>query len=297
MTEYWKSQARKYCEFCKCWFADNKVSISFHENGKRHKENVQKHISQLSKKSAKEFKQKAKVDEDIKKMETAAMAAYLKDVQSNADITSQSIRDIIEKEGGAEATIIVKSGSSHSQQKITDPIWHEVKNEDGSLYYWNTITNETTWDTPDEYLSIAEQEKKKLKEAEKKKKVEKLKLAKQNEAIKEVNAHLAREKMKEFAVNKNDPPSTKNTVDYGPAPRAAKPYGAWTPIVNKPEENIDLQLPKANKEVVPPPVVVQPEIIQFKEKHVGSLGEGPVEFKRRKFNNAKRNARQKLDDD
>lgn len=64
-------------------------SISFHENGKRHKENVHKHISQLSKKSAKEFKQKEKMDDDIKKMEKAAMAAYLKDVQNNADLTSQ----------------------------------------------------------------------------------------------------------------------------------------------------------------------------------------------------------------
>lgn len=64
-------------------------SISFHENGKRHKENVQKHISQLSKKSAKDFKQKEKMDDDIKKMEAAAMAAYLKDVQNNADLTSR----------------------------------------------------------------------------------------------------------------------------------------------------------------------------------------------------------------
>ena len=30
MTEYWKSQAKKFCDFCKCWIADNKaVSHSF----------------------------------------------------------------------------------------------------------------------------------------------------------------------------------------------------------------------------------------------------------------------------
>lgn len=28
-ADYWVSQARKYCEFCKCWIADNKpVSVS-----------------------------------------------------------------------------------------------------------------------------------------------------------------------------------------------------------------------------------------------------------------------------
>lgn len=52
---------------------------------------MQKHISQLSKRSAQEYKKKAKVDDEIKKMEEAAMAAYAKDVQNNADLTSQVI--------------------------------------------------------------------------------------------------------------------------------------------------------------------------------------------------------------
>ena len=25
MTEYWKSQAKKFCDFCKCWISDNKA--------------------------------------------------------------------------------------------------------------------------------------------------------------------------------------------------------------------------------------------------------------------------------
>lgn len=62
-------------------------------------------------------------------------------------------------------------------------------------------------------------------------------------------------------------------------------------------EQVDLQLPKNEKVLPPPPVVVQPEIIQFKEKRIESLGDEPVEFKKRKFNNPKRNMRQKLDDD
>lgn len=41
------------------------------------------------------------------------------------------------------------------------------------------------------------------------------------------------------------------------------------------------------------------EKVQFKEKRLQSLGDddGPVEFKRRKVNNAKRNMRQKNDDE
>lgn len=54
---------------------------------------------------------------------------------------------------------------------------------------------------------------------------------KQEEAIKEVKAHMAREKMREFAV-KQEPP-TNSTVDYGPTPRAAVPYGSWKPVQNE----------------------------------------------------------------
>ncbi|CAH0581252.1 unnamed protein product [Chrysodeixis includens] len=294
MTEYWKSQARKYCEFCKCWFADNKVSISFHENGKRHKENVQKHISTLSKKSAKEFKQKEKIDDDIKKMEAAAMAAYLKDVQNNADLTSQSINEMINQSGGSNETTLVVATTPAKKA-----VWNEVKSEDGSSYFWNTVTNETSWDTPDEYVSIADQEKSKLKEESKDKKNKKIKKQQQKQAQeevnKEVNAHLAREKMRELAVNK-DPPPPKRMIDYGPPPRAVKPYGSWTPVITQPTEAVDLQLPKG-KELPPPPVIMEPEVIQFKEKRVQSLGDEPVEFKKRKINNPKRNMRQKLDDD
>lgn len=37
------------------------------------------------------------MDDDIKKMEAAAMAAYLKDVQNNADLTSQVVLTYILK--------------------------------------------------------------------------------------------------------------------------------------------------------------------------------------------------------
>ncbi|XP_045447414.1 WW domain-binding protein 4 [Melitaea cinxia] len=291
MTTYWKSQDRKYCEFCKCWFADNKVSISFHENGKKHKENVKKHINQLSKRSAKEFKQKEKIENDIKKMEAAAMTAYLKDIQNNADLTSQSINEMLEVSGNTSKDIIVPSSSS----KKDVPVWKEVKNEENdSTYFWNMETNETTWDPPDNYVSLAQQEQKKLNDKEEQKRQKKLKKQKLKDAAMEVKAHMTRESMRELAVDKDKPPPTSNIPLFGPV-TASKPYGSWKPVVKEPEQKIDLQLPKSKKEVIPPPVVVEPETVQFKEKRIESLGEGPVEFKKRKLN--KRNIRQKLDDD
>ncbi|KAL6268736.1 hypothetical protein P5V15_001863 [Pogonomyrmex californicus] len=91
-AEYWKSQGRKFCDFCKCWIADNKPSIDFHEGGKKHKENVSKRLKEIHKNSAKQAKQNKKLEDDIKKMENAAMAAYLKDVENNTrDMTAQRI--------------------------------------------------------------------------------------------------------------------------------------------------------------------------------------------------------------
>ncbi|XP_050450584.1 WW domain-binding protein 4 [Cataglyphis hispanica] len=92
MADYWKSQGRKFCDFCKCWIADNKPSIDFHEGGKKHKENVSKRLKEIYKNSAKQAKQNKKFENDLKKMENAAMAAYMKDVENNTrDMTVQNI--------------------------------------------------------------------------------------------------------------------------------------------------------------------------------------------------------------
>nr|XP_031845376.1 WW domain-binding protein 4 isoform X1 [Nomia melanderi] len=91
-ADYWKSQGRKFCDFCKCWIADNKPSIDFHEGGKKHKDNVSKRLKEIHKNSAKQAKQNKKMEDDIKKMESAAMAAYLKDVENNTrDMTADRI--------------------------------------------------------------------------------------------------------------------------------------------------------------------------------------------------------------
>ena len=38
MTEYWVSNAKHHCKFCKCWLQGDKASIRHHENGSRHRE-------------------------------------------------------------------------------------------------------------------------------------------------------------------------------------------------------------------------------------------------------------------
>ncbi|CAD6214766.1 GSCOCG00004206001-RA-CDS [Cotesia congregata] len=92
MADYWQSQGRKFCDFCKCWIADNRASIDFHENGKKHKENVTKRVKDIYKNSTKQAKIQKKFESDLEYMEKAAMAAYVKDVEGNTvDITAQEI--------------------------------------------------------------------------------------------------------------------------------------------------------------------------------------------------------------
>lgn len=284
MTEYWKSNERKFCDYCKCWLADNKISISFHESGKKHKENVTKRLSELSKSSAKDYKNKLKVDEEMRKMEAAAMASYMQDVKNNADLTSQNINKILEE---TNSTLSTKDYLTEVPQD--DKIkWQQMKSEDGNMYYWNEDTNETTWEEPDgEYIPY-KQEKKKDKKAK-----ESFIKKKQEEAIEEVRAHMQREKMKELIAKPEESPLPV----CGPAPRAADPYGTWQTINTGPQVLIDFELPKVEKPVAPV-VILEPERHKFKEKTVTSLGQGEVQFKKRKLNSgAKKNIRQKNNDD
>uniref|UniRef100_A0A182WRB6 WW domain-binding protein 4 n=1 Tax=Anopheles quadriannulatus TaxID=34691 RepID=A0A182WRB6_ANOQN len=93
MADYWKSNDRKYCDFCKCWIADNKSSVQFHENGKRHQMNVQKRISEISRNSYKAQQEQNKIDADLKKMNDAAMKAYMQDISAGADISSRELNE------------------------------------------------------------------------------------------------------------------------------------------------------------------------------------------------------------
>jgi len=90
MTEYWQSQARKFCDFCKCWIADQKASIEFHENGKRHQQAVKDRLRDIGQKGVREEKKTAKEEQWLKQIEQQAMKDYRnKDLQENSDLTAK----------------------------------------------------------------------------------------------------------------------------------------------------------------------------------------------------------------
>lgn len=63
-------------------------------------------------------------------MESAAMEAYRRDVENNADLTSIAINKKV-----AEENLSISSGSGIKK------VWREAKSDDGNTYYWNIMTN------------------------------------------------------------------------------------------------------------------------------------------------------------
>ncbi|XP_066137714.1 WW domain-binding protein 4-like isoform X2 [Euwallacea fornicatus] len=296
MADYWKSQDRKYCDFCKCWITDNKASRDFHENGRRHKENVKKRLKNIIRDSAKTQKETQKVDVSIRAMEAAALEAYRKDVESNssADLTSIAMNKKL-KDGNLE----IASGNSNK-------VWREMVATGGKSYYWNTITNETTWSPPAiGFFSVLDQKAEKNKAIAKQyREVERYNrredmLRKQDKEQEEAEerARLAREKLKERRVQDEIPEPV-----YGPIidPGRNDPYGKWYTVPESTAAEIDYQLPA--QEYFECPIVVEPEptVKEFKEKTVENIdaSEGESSFKKRKLSSmTKKNMRQRLDVD
>ncbi|XP_022901271.1 WW domain-binding protein 4 [Onthophagus taurus] len=298
MADYWKSQARKYCEFCKCWIADNKPSVEFHEKGRRHQDNVAKKLKYITKKTRRDEKESLRTDVMLKQMESAALEAYRKDVENNRDLSSIEIKKKMEENNlGFGASCY--SGSKHQK------LWREAKNDDGKSYYYNTITNESIWEKPKEgYVSLTDQmneiTKQQLKLVQKQRIVDaRMQAEEEKREAAELKAAEFREKMKERRV---EPEPDISTVVSGPIlePPTPDPYGRWQKVETVTTSTIDLQLPKQDFEYFQVPTLpeYEPPPKEFKEKSVESLGGGKETFKKRKFlGNAKKNSRQRVNDD
>ncbi|XP_006003543.1 WW domain-binding protein 4 isoform X1 [Latimeria chalumnae] len=145
MADYWKSQPKKFCDYCKCWIADNKPSIDFHEKGKNHKENVAKKISEIKKKSMDKAKEEAKKSKEFAAMEEAALRAYEKDLKRLG-------------EAGLVSTTPTTAQSQKEQKKVSQKktvqtsSWVEGVSPEGYTYYYNTETEESQWERPEGFL-------------------------------------------------------------------------------------------------------------------------------------------------
>ncbi|KAK2715862.1 WW domain-binding protein 4-like isoform X2 [Artemia franciscana] len=288
MSEYWKSTPKKFCDFCKCWIADNKASVQFHESGKNHKENVTKKITDLRKKGIKEKQEKDEFDEEMRRIEEAALEAYQSDVYKNPDMTGFEVQQKVEEVTGEKI------------EKECD--WYEAKSDEGHIYYWNIKTQATQWEKPAYgYFTLEEQQKRDEKpledvkknlvsEEEKNDKPKGIKLSKPTLIFKK---KVSKEEKK--VVSKEE---VSTPIAYGPVP-AGDPYGGWETRVKPMTDQagpVDLQLPQTDLEEIPVPQLHPEKRFSFQTKVVNSLG-GTAEFKKRRINEeTKRNVRTRGED-
>ncbi|XP_048775808.1 WW domain-binding protein 4-like [Ostrea edulis] len=295
MSEYWKSQPRKFCEYCKCWITDNKPSVDFHEKGKKHQENVKRKIDEVRKKGITDAKKQEKLEDDLEKMEKAALEAFKKDLASDPELAAKyGVRVRSEAEKEAEKTkketaadIARQKALENVERKQREGEWYEAKSSEGYTYYWNTVTHESKWVAPKVYVSLEEQEAKKMEEEEETKK--------QARVQEELDA-------------------LPDQVTVGPLLRgttSTTAYGRWTTVQELPNLDLpedppipleplpveDIPLPEPPKEKVEK----KQEGGRFKEKRVKSLASDndttKVTFKKRKLGSGARNTRQREDED
>jgi len=96
----WKSQENKFCKYCKCWVADNRVSQSFHEQGARHKKALEESLIEMKKTQVKEAKKEDFRCNALRQMEEAALQDYKdKDIGESRDFTAKLYNNEVEVEG------------------------------------------------------------------------------------------------------------------------------------------------------------------------------------------------------
>ncbi|KAH8862166.1 WW domain-binding protein 4 [Schistosoma japonicum] len=153
MADYWKSNPKKYCELCKCWMADNKISIQNHENGMRHKASVAKKVNELTRSNKCAEMEKKNLEACLQQINDSAHLSMMKDLERDPSLAKQYGIVLAKSPYGQsndESNKMEKPATNKSRSNLPNAanIWKESITPDGKHYYWNVATRATQWTRP-----------------------------------------------------------------------------------------------------------------------------------------------------
>mmetsp|Transcript_37092 Transcript_37092/g.148018 ORF Transcript_37092/g.148018 Transcript_37092/m.148018 type:complete len:245 (-) Transcript_37092:900-1634(-) len=90
MSEYWVSNARHHCKYCKVWIADNKIQRRQHEEGLKHKDNVERFISNMKEENQKKKQEELRKKEELFRINQAAERAHFHDLYKHHPDANES---------------------------------------------------------------------------------------------------------------------------------------------------------------------------------------------------------------
>lgn len=257
------------------------------------------------------------MNEELRKMNDAAMKSYTQDISIGADISSRAINRANSKkavdpmalanyesdeEFGPNVSKRAAAAAVNPATLVKDPsLWCEARTDDGDTYYWNVKTNESVWSKPKEgFMSLAEYEKLNIVAIKQQEEQQQQEMKHNIDNAGEIASRFKREQMKKYQKRTEEKkPKEEASTSYA-GQYGGQPYGKWETVEVKPERKpIDYELPQQDIQYVAVPVatIEEPPIRNFKEKTITKLedvSEVPSVFKKRKIGN--RSIRRGTDD-
>lgn len=71
-VQYWVSQGKKWCDYCKIYIANNATSLRNHEFGQRHKESVAQRLATMRKDNIAKEREKQQAVKDFERIEVVS---------------------------------------------------------------------------------------------------------------------------------------------------------------------------------------------------------------------------------
>ncbi|KAI9323550.1 hypothetical protein BX666DRAFT_74592 [Dichotomocladium elegans] len=76
MADFWVSAQRHWCKYCKKYIANNKPSLDIHNNGRTHKENVERFLREVYKDGRQKKEDELEKLKELERIEKAAIQSF-----------------------------------------------------------------------------------------------------------------------------------------------------------------------------------------------------------------------------